>query len=105
MRLSHLQEFILKTSYENHAARIHRRAFLSYYQLAPASERTGDIHGVLTRSLERLIDRELMVGYGRRTPHKWFIDEVRLTSKGSGMAKKLMGEQQSFPFRRARKSS
>lgn len=104
MRFSHLQAFILKTAFARRAKRVHRSEFLPYYQLATAAERTGDIHGVLTKSLERLIDREMLVGYGRRTPHKWFIEEVRLTPKGTKAAKRLLGEQQAFRFR-ARKRS
>lgn len=48
---------------------------------------------IVTRSLERLIDRELLIGFGRRTPHKWFIGSIKLTAKGKKIAKKLLGEQ------------
>jgi hypothetical protein len=59
----------------------------------------------ITKSIERLIDRELVIGYGVRTPHKWYIHEVKLTAKGRREAKRLRGEQQALPFRKARKSA
>ncbi len=52
----------------------------------------------VTKSLERLIDKGLLIGYGRRTPKKWFIDEVILTPKGRKETKKLLGKQQKLPF-------
>jgi hypothetical protein len=52
----------------------------------------------MTKSLERLIDKGLMIGYGRRTPEKWFIDEIRLTDVGKKAARKLLGQQQKLPL-------
>jgi hypothetical protein len=37
---------------------------------------------IITKSLERLIDNGLLVGYGVRTPKKWFIKSVKLTTLG-----------------------
>jgi hypothetical protein len=53
---------------------------------------------VITQSVESLIDREFMTGYGVRTPHKWFIKEVSLTDKGKKVARKLQGEQMRLPL-------
>ncbi len=50
--------------------------------------------GIITKSLERLIDKELIVGYGRRTPHKWFITHVKLTQKGAKVSQNLLKEKQ-----------
>jgi hypothetical protein len=46
-----------------------------------------------------LIDKEFLIGYGVRTPKKWFIKEIKLTVNGRRMAKKLQGEQQALPFK------
>ena len=53
----------------------------------------------ITKSLERLIDKGLMIGYGRRTPEKWFIDEVQLTPAGRRAARITLGEQQRLPLK------
>ena len=78
---------------------MHRDRLIRFYgnvQAAPKSEVQTKI---ITRSLESLIDKELMVGYGMRTPHKWFIKEIRLTTKGKKEAKKLLGEQMALPLK------
>ena len=54
---------------------------------------------IITQSLERLINRGLLVGYGIRTPEKWFIKEIKLTAWGQKEAKKLWGEQQKLPLK------
>lgn len=48
----------------------------------------------ITKSLEHLIDRELMIGYGKRTPHKWFITYVKLSKKGAKISQILLKEKQ-----------
>jgi DNA-binding MarR family transcriptional regulator len=54
---------------------------------------------VVTKALERMIDRGLLVGYGVRTKEKWFIREVRLTAEGRRAARKVAGEQQALPLK------
>lgn len=99
MHLSHLQRFILLESREQPKSRTGRSAFLAYYLRAEASTHVKDQQDAITKSMERLIDRGYLTGYGRRTPKKWFIEEVRLTPKGKRAAQKLLGEQQQLPFR------
>jgi DNA-binding MarR family transcriptional regulator len=53
----------------------------------------------VTKTLKRLINQGLLVGYGIRTSKKWYIKEVRLTSKGHKLAKKLTNEQQRLPLK------
>ena len=92
MPISRLQKFILIRCYNSKGFRVNRIGFISFYGnqgSAKAEMRTKSI----TQSLERLIDRELMTGYGVRTPHKWFIKEVSLTERGRQTARKLLGEQ------------
>lgn len=54
---------------------------------------------IITKSLESLVDKGLMVGYGVRTREKWYIKEVRLLPDGRRIARKLLGEQQALPLR------
>lgn len=97
MKLSQLQKFILKTSV-NGKSRTKRAALLKYYDKQGKDVKPADRPGILTKSIERLIDKGLMIGYGRRTPEKWFIDEVILTLKGAREVKKLYGQQQTLPL-------
>ncbi|HUT22655.1 MAG TPA: hypothetical protein VMX18_04675 [Candidatus Bipolaricaulota bacterium] len=99
MRLSKLQKYILIQSDQYKGERLHRDRLVEFYghvQRAPKSDLQTKI---ISRSLESLIDKELMIGYGMRTPHKWFIKEIKLTSKGKKEAKKLLGEQMSLPLK------
>lgn len=97
MKLSHLQKFILKASV-NGKSRTKRATLLKYYDKQKIAAKLIDQQGILTKSVERLIEKGLMIGYGRRTPEKWFIDEVSLTQVGVKETKKLFGQQQSLPL-------
>ena len=74
-----------------------------FYEKQKTKPKPEDQQNIITKSLERLIDKELLIGYGRRTPHKWFIEEIKLTRKGKKLAKKLLGEQQVLPFKKISK--
>ncbi|MBU0707753.1 hypothetical protein KKG41_05275 [Patescibacteria group bacterium] len=103
MRLSPLQKFILVEVYANRNKKTHRKLFNRFYQAQKKRPKPYDIQNIITKSIERLIDRELLMGYGRRTSRKWFIDEVNLTNLGRRIAKTLLGEQQTLPFNKRRK--
>ncbi len=94
MALSTLQKFILKSCLIAKSPRFHRRSLTAFYDKSssvPAKNYQADI---ITNSLERLIDRGLLIGYGQRTAKKWFISEVALTASGRKTAKSLFGRQQ-----------
>lgn len=109
MRLSALQKHILLTSYGSPSTpaasgglrsggkRISRTVFHKFYEGKVMKQKA--VVDVITRTLERLIDKGLMVGLGVRTPKKWYIKEVRLTPAGRKAARKLRGEQQRLPLK------
>jgi hypothetical protein len=94
MRLSALQRSILRECYQLRKSRTPRPALKKFYK-----GRSQDSVDSITKSLERLIDKGLLIGYGRRTPKKWFIEEVRLTPLGRRIAKLTLGQQQHLPFK------
>lgn len=109
MQLSLLQKFILLTCLERRG-KVERNLFRRFYgkqsksfgsrsssseqavQDKPAKEKYQE--NIITKSLEHLIDRELMMGYGRRTPHKWFVTHVALNKKGAKVSQNLLEEKQ-----------
>src|SRR3989344_363735 len=99
MRLSPLQKYILWTVYESGNKPYNRKRFLEFYKRNPSkvTERAGV--KIITQSIENLIDRELMTGYGVHTPHKWFIREVKLNPKGKKIAQTLHEKQQVLPLK------
>jgi len=54
----------------------------------------------VTKSLERLIDKGMLIGYGVRTRKKWFIREVKLTRPGiRKYVQWLESRQAQLPFK------
>ncbi|MFH0951888.1 MAG: hypothetical protein V1838_01730 [Patescibacteria group bacterium] len=98
MRLSLLQRFILMKSYRRSVQSVSRQEYNIFYKSQKSKPKAKDRQNIITNSIERLIDKELAIGHGRRTPHKWFIDALSLTAKGKRLAKRLQGEQQVLPI-------
>ncbi|MFH1111589.1 MAG: hypothetical protein V1712_00775 [Patescibacteria group bacterium] len=98
MRLSPLQKYILRLCYSRQP-KVSRNGFVRFYEQRKKKPKVDDIMNIITKSLESLIDKELMTGYGVRTSHKWYIKEVKLTLKGRKLTRKLLGEQQTLPFK------
>jgi len=99
MKLSVLQKYILRKVYVSGKARFSRQALLEYYRgckIAPANKMQVKI---ITQSLERLIDKGLIIGYGHKTQEKFFIQEIKLTAAGKRAAKQSLGKQDSLPFK------
>jgi len=103
MRLSNLQKYILIQGLYRKPGRFTRSGLIKFYDKIKKKPSKKDVQNIITKSIERLIDKELLIGYGRRTPHKWFIKEIKLTGKGRKVAKKLLGEQQALPFKKKNK--
>lgn len=100
MRLSRLQRYILVECYGRRGPTpIGRHDFEQFYPADKKKPNKKDQATILTRSLERLIDHELAIGYGRRTPHKWYIDTIKLTPRGRKLAKSLLGRQAQLPLK------
>lgn len=104
MAYSALQRYLLLECQSNRHGRLRHQNLVRFYDGAMHPPKKADQQNAVTKSLERLIDKGLMVGYGRRTPKKWFIEEVSLTPKGRKQAHKLLGEQQAFSFHTRQKS-
>ena len=101
MRLSALQRYILLSCYSVRGTRRDRRGLEQFYEKGKGCPSNKDAQNAVTRSVERLIDKELLVGYGVRTPHKWYMKEIRLTQKGKKIAWELLRSQQTeLPFRK-----
>ncbi len=100
MRLSPLQKHILLECLNAKNFRINRVKLGKFYDKRKKKPKKELMTKIISQSMERLINRELMIGYGVRTPHKWFIREIKLTGKGKNEAKRLLGEQMKFKFRK-----
>ncbi|TSC77266.1 MAG: Uncharacterized protein G01um101431_449 [Parcubacteria group bacterium Gr01-1014_31] len=99
MTLSALQRYILKQAASSAQGTVRRQAIVRYYDSVSRKPKPRDLSTIVARSVERLIAKELVVGFGRKTAQKWFFDHVRLTPKGRRMARKLLGVQQTLPLK------
>ena len=99
MRLSALQKYILLQCYNRMGFRLDRAGLLKFYGDKRKPRRALQAK-IITRSMERLIDDGFLIGYGVRTPRKWFVKEIRLTGDGVRVAKKLLGEQLHLPLKK-----
>jgi len=98
VRLSALQKFILLQCYYAKTKKVGREGFLSFYENNKKAK--PELWAkIITGSLESLIDRGFLLGYGIRTPRKWFLKEVSLTEAGKKAAKQLLGKQLSLPLK------
>lgn len=88
----------------NKGSKFSRNKLVGFYEKKHKDTKEGQRVKAVTKSIERLIDKELLIGYGVRTPHKWFIKKIKATSKGLKIAKNLLGQQQSLPFKRRAQS-
>ena len=98
MTLSRLQRYIILTVWESAKPKISRQHFYQFYtklKKAPAKELQANI---ITTSIERLIDRGLLIGFGSKTQHKLFIDSVKLSPQGKKFARLNFNQQTTFPW-------
>jgi len=100
MRLSSLQKFILKQSWEYRKIKIPRAVFETYYKNKKKKPNKKIQANNITRSIDRLIQRGLIMGYGEKTKHRLYIYEIRLAPAGRKTAKELLGKQTKLPFKK-----
>ena len=99
MHLSRLQKFILLQGYYEGKKKLSRVRLENFYERQKKKLKKRAVVKSITKSLERLIEKEFLIGYGTRTPHKWYIKEIKLTPKGRKEARRHLGEQQKLPFK------
>lgn len=89
MILSKLQEYILKSCYGRPS--IAKEDFLAFYQEKKVSEETAlkDI----SKSIDRLVSKDLMKVAGVKTAKKWYTVSVHLTYHGEKVARQLLSKQ------------
>ncbi len=99
MRLSQLQKYILLRGLEHRQATVDKEQLLKYYLHHRPEPKPADQVKIITKSVERLIDKGLVKSTGIKTKDKWYIKQVILTRLGKQEAKKLLGQQALLPFK------
>lgn len=92
---SPLQINILKECYENRG-KVSRRVFLKLYR--DKKIKTAPVK-IITQSLERLIHRGHIIGYGTLKSDKIFINDIKITPAGKHAYEKWWERRQKkLPF-------
>ena len=99
MKLSPLQKYILKQCALASNKTISKPVLYRYYSDAKKRPKQKDLANDVTKSVDRLIKKELVVGYGWKTAKKWFIERVKLSAEGGKIARGLFGVQQKLPLK------
>ncbi len=98
MRLSILQKYILLQSFDS-KNKLDRKVLLGFYSSYKKKPSREIMVNSITSSMERLIKKGLIVGFGEFTQFKNFIYKIRLTPLGRKLAKKFLGEQKRLPLK------
>lgn len=98
MRLGPLQKFILLNSLGR--KNTSRNVFLNFYKGRKKIPKFDDRINAITKALDKMISHDLMIAEGVKTSEKFFIKNIKLTSKGAKLARKIRGEQQPLPLNR-----
>ena len=98
-KLSKLQKFILVQCRNLKKKEVQRREFLKFYLDAVKKPKKDDQQNIITKSLMRLIRKDLLVGFGEITKEKIFVERVRITRTGRREVRKILDKQQKLPLR------
>ena len=98
MKLSSLQKYILLQAFDC-KYKLDRQVLLGFYGSGKKRPDRDIMVNSITNSIERLIKKGLVVGFGEITKEKIYLNKIRLTREGRLWAKKTLGEQKSLPFK------
>jgi len=99
MPLSSLQKYILLQGLASKKRAVSKAVLNQFYHRQARPPQPKDREGIITKSVERLINRGLVKILGFKTAEKWFIKEVILTSLGKKAARQLLGRQEKLPLK------
>lgn len=101
--LSNLQKFILEECLEQGGS-CSRTAIDKNHEQSKSKSRKQNFKKIITQSIERLIDKGLVVGYGMKTKEKLFITKIRLTSSGRREARQMrLARQKKLPLKKSKR--
>lgn len=105
MKLSKLQKFILTVCHFSKQKKVPRQEFSKFYDFYKRKPKNEDIQNIITKSLNRLIKKDLLVGFGEVTRERIFISTVRLSRVGRREVRRVLDKQQRLPLRVKRQKS
>lgn len=98
--LSSLQKFILLQGSLTGFGATSKKSLLKYYDKKSNKPDSKDAKNIISKSVDRLIGKGLIVGFGYKTAEKMFISSIKLTPQGKKIVRRLQGVQQKLPFKK-----
>lgn len=98
MMLSALQKYILVECLTAEE-KILRGKLLKYYNNKKNKPKIKDQRDIISKSLNKLIEKGLIIGYGKRTAEKWFFTFIQLTPQGKKKAMEIFKSKQQKLFK------
>jgi len=97
MRLSKLQKYILTQAAERKGV-CPKAVFYGFYPAVELEKNRIAAQTALQKSLDNLVEKDLIAAYGYKTARKWHIERVKLTAGGKRLAKSIIqGKQRKLP--------
>ena len=90
MRLSKLQKYVLEKCYNYKSS--FPPDFYDFYAKKNKSKKL--IQDIIHKSLNSLVENDLLVAQGKKTAKKWFIQKVKLTALGRKNAVAILKNKQ-----------
>jgi hypothetical protein len=90
-RLLPFQEYILKTCYLKKGKKIKKAELFDYFKVKDRkSKGYQNIHSKIIKTIDSLIKKGLVIGFGWRTQKEWHYREIKLTVWGKKKAQQLL---------------
>ena len=90
MRLSRLQKYILTKCYYNKRGIAGKREFYEFYSKDELDSREKSVQAAVHKSIDSLVEKDLLIAHGHKTAKKWFIHKVKITSRGKKAIRELI---------------
>lgn len=91
--LSPFQIYILKTCAKANNRRLKKSTFFRYFNIdleKKNSKKYQSAHSQIIKTIDSLIKKGYVVGYGFRTQKEWHYREIKLTAQGKKKARQLL---------------
>ncbi|MCU0679254.1 MAG: hypothetical protein MUC28_02285 [Planctomycetes bacterium] len=93
MRISKLQKYILTQAAERKGV-CPKAVFYGFYPAVELEKNRIAAQTALQKSLDNLVEKDLIVAYGYRTARKWHIERVKFTAAGRKLTREIIKNRQ-----------
>ncbi len=94
MRLSRLQKYILTKCYYDKNGIVGKKEIYEFYSKNEIDNHKKYIQDAAHKSLDSLVEKDLIVAHGYKTAKKLYIHKARITTKGKKLIKEHIKKRQ-----------